>query len=149
MVFDEAVVNSLATNAAAQTLTGKPPFATQLCTDQAVLASDSSKTSFEDANAELDSNWQTQNHQTSIADDAAAFAGDGSGDGTGDGAACQQRQDTNHMAAEAESRLNGGEPAIEPNNKDRAWRHILQQSMALARDTRWTHKGLQVSVTSS
>lgn len=133
MVFDEPVVSSLATKAAAP-VGETSPVATQLCRDHAVLASDSSKTCFEDTNAKLCSNQHKQDCQSSI-----AFAGDG---------ACQQRQDA-EAAKEAEPRFSDCKPAVEAKGKDNTWQDILQQSMALARDTRWTHKGLQVSLTSS
>ena len=49
---------------------------------------------------------------------------------------------------EAESALRGSVSHLDPHIADTAWQAVLQHSMRLARDTKWTHKGLQASAAS-
>lgn len=46
---------------------------------------------------------------------------------------------------EAESELRGCVSPSNPHTADTAWQAVLHHSMQLARDTKWTHKGLQAS----
>lgn len=65
---------------------------------------------------------------------------------TPEAAAANHTKSTQHQEGclapeEAESELRG---CVSPLNA--AWQAVLQHSMRLAQDTKWTHKGLQASV---
>lgn len=135
MVFDEAVVNSLT---AAQ---DSAAYDAQACRKGMGPANMGPASSAVDANAQTDSTLPLQ-HWGGQADAAATVDAAGA-DAAGIRSKPAQHQDR-HLDAAAESELSSAVPAPNVHQADSAWQAVLQRSMQLARDTKWTHKGLQV-----
>ncbi|KAL3139949.1 hypothetical protein ABBQ38_004237 [Trebouxia sp. C0009 RCD-2024] len=136
MVFDEAVVNSLAPcPAAAQ---GPAAHDAQPCRGGPTVNPASST---QDANAQNDSTLLSQCWES----DAAATANAAGADAEVAAGTCSkagQHQDRS-LHCHSETELSSAAPATTVHEADSAWQAVLQRSMQLAQDTRWTHKGLQ------
>lgn len=160
MVFDEAVVSSLAPQAAAQAPTEPSSADTQPSRDGSGVgpvsigsasigpASVGSASSVEGKDAQSDSTrqsclWQRQSGTAATVETAGADAGVGAGVH----AEPAQHQDRRLVFKETGSQLSSV-PALTVHKADSAWQAVLQRAMQLAQDTKWTHKGLQASAVS-
>ena len=139
MVFDEAVVNSLTSQAAAH---GPPacdgqPGREGPTLDPASLA--------EDAGAQTDATLPL--HHRDRQSDAAATGNTAVADANVSAGTCSKAEQHQDRCPDvgAEAELSNAVPDTTVHQADRAWQAVLQRSMQLAQDTRWTHKGLQVS----
>ena len=131
VVFDKTVVNSLAPPAVAQDSAG-PSNTARASRDSLSMGSDSTPP--------LD-------HDDRPAGTAATPEAAGA-DVDVNHAKSTQHQGGCHASEEAEPELRGRVSPSNPHTADTAWQAVLQHSMRLARDTKWTHKGLQASAAS-
>lgn len=144
MVFDEAVVNSLTTGSIApgSAVTAQTGHEASSSGDNMRSApfSCGKRQAIHDADPQDPTTQlpRDTDHQSGTAGlDAAAR------DGV-DALAHGEHKHRHSMCEEAEARLAGSEPATDVRQGGDDWQAVLQKSMQLAKDIRWTHKGLQV-----
>ena len=139
MVFDEAVVDSFTPQSTVPASASR----SQSQTDgdsRYPPQSDSLNSSDDNANADNPKHVQPPHHQHRVSDTAADDSADNDL-GFADG----QQQSEHSAEVETTSRLSGSGSCSKADVDEQTWRGTLQRSMLLAKDTRWTHKGLQVS----
>ena len=135
MVFDEAVVNSIAPQAAAQ----NPAEPSHVCPRP---SRDGPRMGTDDTPSTCHGDRQA----------VAAATPEAVGEDADVNAANQtksaEHQDGRLASEEAEPGLSGSASPCNIDTADNAWHAVMQHSMQLARDTKWTHKGLQASAVS-
>ena len=135
MVFDEAVVNSLAPQAAVQ----QPAEPSHACPRPSIdglsMGTGSTSSTYHgDCQAGAAATPETVGEEADV--DAAAHT------------KSAQHQNGCLACQEAEPGLSGSVSPCKGDTADNAWHAVIQHSMQLARDTKWTHKGLQASAVS-
>lgn len=135
MVFDEAVVNSLAPQAAAQHPAEPAHACLQPSRDGLSVGTDNIPST------------RHSHRQAGAAATPEAVCAD-TDIGAANHTKSAQHQHGRLKYDEAEAGLSSSASACQVHTADNAWQAVLQHSMQLARDTKWTHKGLQASAVS-
>ena len=135
MVFDEAVVNSLGPQVAAQHSAEPCHACPQASRDGLGMQADTTpSTHHEHRKAGAAATPEAIGANTDV--DAANHA------------KSAQHQGDCMVSEEAEPGLSGSVSPCQVHTADSTWRAVMQRSMQLAQDTKWTHKGLQASAIS-
>ena len=132
MVFDEAVVDSLAPQAAAEDPAEPSHACPRLSRDGLSMNNDNTPSTYHG------------DCQAGAAATPAAIGADTDGDAANDSRSAQHHN--GRLASEeAEPGVSSSVSLFKVHTADNAWQAVMQHSMQLAQDTKWTHKGLQAS----